>query len=259
MAHWAGKTVWITGASSGIGRVLSLKLAKLGCTVVISARRADVLQEIAQQAPRKILPLAADIADSKLRDQISAQLQDRVEAIDVAIFSAGVAEYEDDLRFYCEQYQRVFDVNFFGLVNSVAIAMPLLKKSSYKPYIVGITSMTIFAGFPRAEVYGASKAAADHFLKSLRMDLPTSEFDVSIIRPGFVRTPMTSVNDFPMPFIMSAEAAAERIVNAMNKRKLFVNFPWRLSIVLKLLSRCPRIWYNLLAAKMRRRPKNKAG
>jgi len=163
-----------------------------------------------------------------------------------------VVEYEDDLSFNIERYQSVFDVNFFGLVNSVAIAMPLLKKSEHKPYIVGVTSLTVLTGFPRAEIYGASKAAADYFLKALRMDLSPERFDLSIVRPGFVKTPMTSVNDFPMPFIMSADDAADRIIDGMIKRKLFINFPRRFSFILKLLSSIPSIWYNVLGPKMNR-------
>ncbi|MFT6387585.1 MAG: short-subunit dehydrogenase [Cellvibrionaceae bacterium] len=250
--NWTGKTVWLTGASSGIGKMLALKLAKLGCTVVISARREEALIGIAEHAPQQILPLAVDVSDTGQRDNVREQLAARVESIDIALFVAGVVEYEDDLSFDIERYKKVFDVNFFGLVNSVAIAMPLLKKSEHKPYIVGVTSLTVLTGFPRAEIYGASKAAADYFLKALRMDLDPEKFDLSIVRPGFVKTPMTSVNDFPMPFILSADNAADRIIDAMNKRRLFINFPRRFSFLLKLLSSVPSIWYRILAPKMNR-------
>lgn len=250
--NWKGKTVWLTGASSGIGRILAIKLAKLGCTVVISARREEALKEVAKHAPQQILPLVFDVADDSQRDKICKELADRVEAIDIALFVAGVVEYEDDLSFDIERYRKVFDVNFFGLLNSVAIAMPLLKKSEFKPYIVGVTSLTVLTGFPRAEIYGSSKAAADYFLKALRMDLDPEKFDLSIVRPGFVETPMTSVNDFPMPFIMSADEAADRIIDGMNKRKLFINFPRRFSFLLKLLSSVSSIWYKILGPKMNR-------
>ncbi len=252
MNTWNGKTVWLTGASSGIGRILAIKLAKLGCTVIISARRANVLAEVASHSPQQLLPLPFDITDASSRDQVRQQLADRVEAIDIAIFAAGVVEYEDNLDFETEQYRRVFDVNFFGLVNSVAIAMPLLKKSAHTPYIVGVSSLTIVAGFPRAEMYGASKAAADYFLKSLRMDLDSKTFDLSIVRPGFVKTPMTAINDFPMPFIMTADAAAERIIQGMHKRPLFINFPRRFNLLLKLLSLSSNLWYRKMAVKMSR-------
>lgn len=252
MSNWSGKTVWVTGASSGIGRALAIKLARLGCTVVISARRETVLNEIAQQAPQQLLPLAFDITDNDARESVQQALASRIESLDMVILAAGVVEYENELDFVSERYQRVFAANFFGLVNSVAIAMPLLKQSVHKPYIVGLTSLSVVVGFPRAEIYGSSKAAADYFLKSLRADLSPQAFDVSIVRPGFVKTPMTSVNDFPMPFVMSAEEAAERIIQGMEKRKLFINFPTRFTLILKLCASLPWLWYRKLAPRMNR-------
>lgn len=249
---WQGKTVWITGASSGIGRCLSLKLADMGATVIASARSKEKLTELTKLSPQNIIALPVDVTNAAQIREVQNQLENRVEAIDVAIFAAGVVEYENDLAFDEATYKKVFDVNFFGLVNSVAIVMPLLKKSTFKPYIVGLTSLTVVIGFPRAEIYGSAKAAADYFLKSLRMDLPHQQFDISIVRPGFVKTPMTDVNDFPMPFIMSAESAAQRIIDGMNKRKMFINFPKRFYWILNTLSGMPTIWYRLLAAKIRR-------
>ena len=252
MNVWQGKTVWLTGASSGIGRLLAIKMAKMGATVVISARRQQTLEEVARHEPQLLLPLAVDVSDDSTLAATQQQLAERVEAIDVAIFAAGVVEYEDTLDFDPGRYQRVFAANFFGLVNSVAIAMPLLSKSEHKPYIVGLTSLSVMLGFPRAEAYGSSKAAADYFLKSLRADLSPERFDVSIVRPGFVKTPMTSVNDFPMPFVMEADEAAERIIRGMNKRKLFINFPSRFSFILKLLSWLPGLWYRRISPKINR-------
>ncbi len=249
---WEGKTVWITGASSGIGRCLAVDLANMGAVVIVSARSVSKLNDLAKISPQKILPLPLDVSDESLVDQAREQLSSRVESIDVAILAAGVVEYENDLAFDMPSYKKVFDVNFFGLVNSVNIAMPLLKNSSHRPYIVGVTSLTVVAGFPRAEIYGASKAAADYFLKALRMDLSKEDFDISIVRPGFVKTPMTDLNDFPMPFIISAEKAAQTIIKNMDKRKLFINFPRRFYWLLRCLSCFSSVWYRLLAPKMRR-------
>lgn len=250
--NWQDKTVWITGASSGIGRCLALELAGMGATVIVSARNKEKLEELTILSPQKIIALAVDVTNANQISAVQSQLANRVESIDVAIFAAGVVEYENDLAFDDKTYRKVFDVNFFGLVNSVAMAMPLLKKSAFKPYIVGLTSLTVVIGFPRAEIYGAAKAAADYFLKSLRMDLPQEDFDISIVRPGFVKTPMTAVNDFPMPFIMSAESAAQRIIKGMNSRQLFINFPRRFYWILHVLSGFPTIWYRWLAPKIRR-------
>jgi short-subunit dehydrogenase len=252
MLNWYGKTVWITGASSGIGRCLATKLAERGATVVISARREEVLNDIASHDPQRLLPLAVDVTDHESIADVQNKLAQRVEALDFIIMAAGTVEYEDDLDFDPKRYQRVFDVNFFGLVNSLAIAMPLLRNSENKPHIIGVTSLVMLLGFPRAEAYGASKAAADYFLKSLRSDLPPEQFYISIARPGFVKTPMTSVNDFPMPFLMTADQAAERIIKGINKRKMFINFPSRFSAILKLLSLAPWLWYCYLTPKMTR-------
>jgi short-subunit dehydrogenase len=250
--NWQGKSVWITGASSGIGRCLALKLAKMGAVVIASARSKDKLEELVKIYPQNIIALPVDVTNAAKISAMQSQLASRVESIDVAVFAAGVVEYEDNLEFNETTYKKVFDVNFFGLVNSVAIAMPLLKKSAFKPYIVGVTSLTVVIGFPRAEIYGSAKAAADYFLKSLRMDLLQQEFDLSIVRPGFVKTPMTDVNDFPMPFIMSADNAAQRIIDGMNKRKMFINFPRRFYWILHIMSGLPFIWYRWLAPKIRR-------
>ena len=250
--NWQGKTVWITGASSGIGRSLAIKLADMGATVVASARSEDKLADLSKLFPQNIIALPVDVTKASQIKEVQDQLASRVESIDVAIFAAGVVEYENNLAFDDKVYRKIFDVYFFGLVNSVAIAMPLLKKSGFKPYIVGVTSLTLVIGFPRAEIYGSAKAAADYFLKSLRMDLPHEQFDVSIVRPGFVKTPMTEVNDFPMPFIISAEEAANKIIKGMNKRKLFINFPRRFYWILIAFTWVPKIWYRRLAAVMRR-------
>jgi short-subunit dehydrogenase len=249
---WHGKTVWITGASSGIGRCLALQLAQMGATVIASARNKEKLEELTKLSPQNIIALPVDVTNAAQVSDMQYQLASRVESIDVAIFAAGIVEYENNLAFDEKIYKEVFDVNFFGLVNSVAMAMPLLKKSVFKPYIVGVTSLTVVIGFPRAEIYGSAKAAADYFLKSLRMDLPYQQFDISIVRPGFVKTPMTDVNDFPMPFIISAESAAQRIIDGMNKRKMFINFPRRFYWILHILSGFPSVWYRWLAAKIRR-------
>mgnify|MGYP000108135856 FL=1 len=134
---WQGKTVWITGASSGIGHSLALKLAEMGATVIASARSKDKLDALAKLSPQYILALPMDVTNASEISDVQMQLSNRVESIDVAIFAAGIVEYENNLAFDAEVYKKVFDVHFFGLVNSVAIALPLLKKSTFKPYIVG--------------------------------------------------------------------------------------------------------------------------
>jgi short-subunit dehydrogenase len=245
-------TIWIVGASSGIGEALAIRLMEAGNFVIVSARSEDKLTALAQRNPQRISALPMDISKEADIASISQRLQSITDYIDIVIIAAGVAEYEDGLSLDTAMYRRVFDVNFFGMVNTIAIAKPFLEASSHKGYIVGLSSLSMMIGFSRAEAYGASKAAVDYFLHSLRIDLPQRKFDVSVVRPGFVTTPMTSVNDFPMPFLMTADQAADRILRGMEKRKRLIVFPKRLSMILSLLSCLPSLWYKYLGPKTSR-------
>lgn len=247
-----GQTIWITGASSGIGRELALQLADAGNYVIASARSQDKLDELVALKPEHICALVFDVTDDAQCAHTIEKLQTITDTIDVLIMSAGVAEYEDNLDFNVTMYRRVFDANVFGMVNTLAVAKPFLEKAQQRAYIVGVTSLSMVIGFSRAEAYGASKAAADYFLHSLMVDLPRRKYDVSVVRPGFIETPMTSVNDFPMPFLMSADKAAARIIKDMEARPRLIAFPKRLNIILKLISWCPSLWYNYLGPKTSR-------
>lgn len=252
LSNITDKTIWLVGASSGIGKCLATQLAKAGNTVIVSARSEDKLQALAEENPHNITALPADISKDDDISDIRQRLQSITDHLDIVIVAAGVVEYEDDVSLKTDMYRRVFDVNFFGTVNTLAIAKPLLEKAPQKAYIVGLSSQSMMIGFPRAQAYGASKAAVDYFLHALMIDLPRRKFDVSVVRPGFVETPMTSVNDFPMPFLMDAEAAAERILRGMEKRKRLIVFPRRLALILRLLSCLSSFWYNYLGPKASR-------
>jgi len=126
-----------------------------------------------------------------------------------------------------------------------------LKKSKYRPHIVGVGSMSSYLGFPRAEAYGSSKAAMSYFLDSLRCDLK-GEMDVTVVYPGFIKTPMTDTNDFPMPFLMSVEKAASVILSKVQKRPLTISFPLRLHLLLKAMKMMPGLWYSTIATRLSR-------
>ncbi|MGS2718225.1 SDR family NAD(P)-dependent oxidoreductase [Eionea flava] len=246
------KTIWIVGASSGIGKSMAIKLAAAGNTVIVSARSEEKLHALVKTHPNNLTALPADISQDSHVDDIKQRLRGITEHIDIIVIAAGTVEYEDDVSLTTAMYRRVFDVNFFGTVNALAIAKPLLEAAPQKSHIVGLSSQSMMIGFPRAEAYGASKAAVDYFLHALMIDLPRRQFDVSVVRPGFVETPMTSVNDFPMPFLMNADKAADRILRGMEKRKRLIVFPKRLSFILRLLSCIPGFWYNCLGPKTSR-------
>lgn len=239
------KNLWITGAGSGIGRSLALLYAGQGHTVIISGRSLDKLQQVSSEAsalPGRIIPLIFDVTDSEIVEQTSVALSQSVEHLDLVILNAGSCEYIQQGHLDPALFKRVLDSNFFGMINSINAALPLLREAPQRPHLAGVCSLAALIGFPRAEAYGASKAAARYLLHSLRIDY-REVMDVTVINPGFVTTPMTAANDFPMPFEMDADEAAKRIANALHKRPLEFNFPRRLTSTLRLAQLFQGIWY----------------
>lgn len=249
MAVISGETIWVTGASTGIGRALAIALAQQGNTVVASARNGRQLDELAQQYD-SIVPLVFDVTDEHSIDAARRQLQSINPYLDRVVVNAGTCEYLDIATPDWDMMRRVMTVNYFGTVNTLALAMPLLQaRPGGGAHIVGVVSLATVAPFPRAEAYGASKAAMQYFLDSLRLDLSNDAIDVTVINPGFVATPLTDKNDFEMPFLVSAEAAASRIVTAIARRSRQYDFPRRLLWSLKLFGFFPGVWNKLMAPK----------
>lgn len=252
MPSITGKTIWVTGATSGIGQALAKRLASMGNFVIISGRRESELEKLLDQFPKKMHALPLDVSDRGAVSLAQQQLLQICDNLDMLVIAAGTAEYEDNLAFDIDMYQRVYDANFFGAVNTVSIALPLLRQAQQKAHIVGISSLSVVVPFPRAEAYGSSKAALEYLLNTLRTELPVRKFDVTVVRPGFVTTPLTAKNDFPMPFEMPVEAAVDCIIQGIAKRKRQFSFPWTLSTILTLFSWIPWVWYKLITPKMKR-------
>jgi NAD(P)-dependent dehydrogenase (short-subunit alcohol dehydrogenase family) len=245
-------TCWITGASSGIGRELALRLAAAGHTVWISARSGGVLQALAQEYPLHLLPLPCDISDSAamaalFTDPALGNNGSVPQALDLVILCAGICEYIDLPNLDTASIRRNMDVNFHGTVNAAAAALPLLRAAharnpARKPELVGVSSMSAYVGFPRAEGYGASKAALAYFLDALRCDVQ-QDLDVTVVYPGFVATPMTDRNDFAMPFLQTTAEAADHILARLGRGRRSISFPWQLHWLLKLAALLPALWY----------------
>lgn len=244
-----GEVVWLTGASSGIGRALAIRLAAGGARVFATARNAAALAEL--QREHGIEPVPADI--TKRAEVLAAAGRIRTAAgrIDLLIANAGTCEYLDVRAFDSALVERVFAVNFFGFVYTVEAALPLLRAGRVR-YIVGIGSTAAWTGLPRAEAYGASKAAMHHFLESLRVDLTPEDFSVSVVAPGFVDTPLSARNDFPMPMMVSAEQAVDGILAGMRARRHEIHFPAAFSLSLKMLRLLPSRWRNRLYQRLLR-------
>ncbi|WP_371837826.1 SDR family NAD(P)-dependent oxidoreductase [Microbulbifer epialgicus] len=241
----------MTGASSGIGRALTLRLAKHKNFVIASGRRQQALAELQKCSPKRIGILQCDVADDDAMDVVPERLAELTDHLDIVIACAGTCEYDDGLRLESAMYRRVFDANFFGVVNTLRIALPLLTASS-SPVFAALSSLSSVVPFPRAEAYGSSKAALDYFLQSVRADVCNTNFKVICIRPGFVDTPLTARNDFKMPTLISAERAAKYIEDGIAKERSNIDFPRRLSWPLRFLGFFRFLWFRFCAPKISR-------
>jgi len=240
----SNEVIWVTGASSGLGYELAKQLAGAGNTVIASARNLDALKSLQREAPSNIEILDFDLLDDAALSEAQARLKALSPKLDRVILNAGTCEYMDPLDFDWSLAEKIMRVNYVGMVNSLSIAYDLLRESE-RGHIVGIASQASELPFTRAEAYGASKAAVQYFLQSLRLDVKQFGIDVTVVLPGFVDTPLTRRNTFSMPFLMPAEEAAGRIIGAIEKRVLRYAFPRRLSAMLWMLRRVPRLWLSV--------------
>jgi len=233
------RTIWITGASFGIGLELAKTLLEKDNRLIVTARSSNVLEQLQLEYPGQVSIVSCDISKSDACDYLKAELSKHAQSLDTVILNAGICEYIDVEDFDINVVERVTQTNYLGFVRCVGAALPLLRASSKNPHLVGVSSASAYIGLPRAQAYGASKAALRHFLQSLRLDLFPLGIDVSIVYPGFVDTRLTRVNDFEMPFKLSSEQAVERMVNGIEKRKKEIAFPKRLIWPIRLFSLLP--------------------
>ncbi|PLY39238.1 short-chain dehydrogenase [Pectobacterium carotovorum] len=235
------KHVLITGASSGIGQQLALDYARDGWDVLACGRDEARLHALTATFPT-IRTTAFDMTN--LAD--TQQALDGVTA-DLVILSAGTCEYLDNGIVEAEKVRRVLTTNVIGPVNCLSVLLPLLANGSHLA-LVGSTASLV--ALPRAEAYGASKAALAYFARSLSLDLQARNITVSLILPGFVDTPLTARNDFPMPMLISVSQASEAIRRGLAKKKREIAFPLCFALLLKAISVLPQSWQRLLASRL---------
>lgn len=248
---FSGRRVWLTGASSGIGLALAQTLAARGARVALSARRAEPLQRAAALCGERALALAADVSARSANQAAMAELEREWGGVDAVVLNAGTCEYVDVEHFDAALFERQLQANFLSVVYGVEAALPLLRASE-SPLLVGVSSLSVYAPLTRAQAYGASKSALRYLMRGLRVDLLRDGIPVAVVYPGFVRTPLTDRNDFPMPFMMDAQPAAERIVRALERGRGEIRFPSRLSLLVRALGALPAGVGARLAARMAR-------
>jgi len=247
--------VVVTGASSGLGLALARHYLDRGATVAAFARRGDLLQTLSAQFPGKVYCYALDVRDSAAVKHAANDFMAHSGVPDVVIANAGVStgtltENAEDI----DSFQEVMDINVLGIVKTFQPFIAAMR-ASQRGSLVGIASVAGFRGLPGASAYSASKAAAISYLESLRVELRSSGVKVVTICPGYIKTPMTSVNPYPMPFILDADEAARRIALAIKRQAVFAVIPWQMDLVGRLLKFLPNWMYDRLFVNAPRKPR----
>ena len=241
------KNIWITGASSGIGKALAEKFAKEGWKVAASARRKEILDEMANH--KNIFSYPLDVTD---QDQINSSFKKIIKdfkELNLCVFSSGTYDPKLEQRINIEQNKFVMQTNFFGVLYCINTVENYFKNKK-KGHISIVSSVAAYRGLPNSSGYGPSKAALTNLTESLYFDFKKYNVRISLVSPGFIKTPLTDKNEFPMPFIKSPEFAAEKMFNGLTKGKAFeIHFPKALTILLKILRVLPYKIYLFLIDK----------
>jgi len=246
---WQDKVVMITGASSGIGRGLALELGIRGAKLGLVARRADALQEIVRETESigsKALALPADVKNADSVRVAADRLRSEFGPIDLLIANAGVGATTDAAEIQPGEVARVINVNVIGAANSVAAVVPDMVAQG-RGQLVAISSLAAYRGLPKSAAYCASKAAVSAFFESLRLDLQPRGIDVTIIHPGFIKTPLTAGRHAQMPFLMELNDAVKKIIHAIEQRRKSYAFPWQLATIVRAGMIMPNFMYDWIS------------
>ena len=245
------KVILLTGASTGIGKEMAKMLAKENCSLALLARRGEFLDELAGQIKTSnpnIKTFVCDVAKPEEVKKIIMEVREHFKTIDIAILNAGVGSKSSAEDYSYENAKNTFDVNVLGIVNCAANLLPdFIKRNA--GMIVGVSSLADSRGWQGSGFYCASKAAATLLLENLRVELKPFNVKVIIVKPGFVETPMTAKNKFPMPFLMSAEKAAKIIIQGIKKEKRIIQFPLPTVLGAKLMRIVPEFLFEYISIK----------
>jgi short-subunit dehydrogenase len=245
--------VFITGASSGIGAALARHYASRGAQLGLIARRAERLEKIASTLSPAPALYALDVRDASGLRSAASDFIARFGVPDIVIANAGVSkgtltEHESDL----DVFQQLFDINVMGMVNTFHPFINPMREKGVGT-LTGIASVAGFRGIPGAGAYSASKAAAIKYCESLRVELRGTGVSVVTICPGYIKTPMSDVNRFKMPFIITVEDAVVRFARAIDARISFTVIPWTMGIAARMLRILPNWLYDRLFSRMPRK------
>lgn len=244
----------VTGASSGLGRALALRLAADGWSVGLAARRRmeiDAVEAAIRARGGAAVALACDVSDRASVHAAARACADAFGPIELLVANAGVSSNTSAGSLDAVEVERLVRINYLGSVYAVEAVLPAMRARGVG-HLVAIGSLAGLGGLPLSAAYAASKAAQMDFFESIRVDLRGSGIAVTVIAPGYVRSPMTDRNRFPMPYMVELDDAIERIVRAIRRRDRLVLFPWQLAWLRWLAQIFPRAVYDAMAARLRR-------
>lgn len=246
---WKNKIVFLTGASSGIGEALALALSKRGATLGLFARREELLKNLSEKCVRNggtARYFAADIKNAEAVASAARNLRSEFGKIDVLIANAGIGGSDAARNLEAADTAEVVNINLIGAVNAVAAVLPdMLRQKSGQ--LVAVSSLAGFRGLPRSAAYCASKAGMSAYFESIRLDVRRKGVGVTIICPGFIRTPLTAGRESRMPFLMDLNDAVPHFLEAIENRRTFAAFPWQLAGIVRAAQFFPNWLYDLIA------------
>ena len=247
--------VWITGASTGIGRALALRLAAAGSTVVASARGEDKLAELANDAAGlagRIVPAPLDVTDEMRVRAVHDRIAADHGVPDLCVLNAGTYIPMDGAVFSAEAFQKQIDINWMGVVRVMdAVIPPMVARGAGRIAVVG--SVSGYRGLRTAAAYGATKAALINMCEAMHMELGDHGVKVQIVNPGFIETPLTDKNDFRMPFLMPVEKAAAAFHRGLQSDRFEITFPKRFTWIVKAMRLLPYAVYLPLMSRVTRK------
>jgi short-subunit dehydrogenase len=247
--------VFITGASSGIGLALAAEYARRGAILGLVARRGDALASFQQSHPQHPISIyPADVRDADALAGAAEQFMAHYGCPDIVIANAGISRGAVTGHGDLHTFREVMDVNYYGMVATFepfAFAMMAARKGA----LVGVASVAGVRGLPGSGAYSASKAAAFRYLEALRVEMRPKGVNVVTIAPGYIRTPMTAHNPYPMPFLMDADRFAVKVADAIARNTSFAIYPWQMRVAAMLLHVLPRWLYDRVFERAPRKPR----
>lgn len=244
LTDWHNKSVWLIGASSGIGLATAKALHAKGARVVVSARKADLLQTFVDAHPGA-QAVVLDVSDASAIEQATQYVQEQ-QGLDVVIYCAGYYKPLRAVNYSLDEMQRHLEVNYLGTLRILDAVIPRLLVQAHG-HISLVASVAGYRGLPMSLAYGPTKAALIHLAEALYLDLSPYGIGVSLINPGFVETPLTAQNNFEMPALISPEQAASAMLRGWAKGVFEIHYPKRFTLWLKFMRLLPyRIYFALV-------------